>query len=701
MSDDSKATSQTDSTSPTTDPALQQRAINAIRALVIDAVEASGDGHPGMPMGAAAVGYTLFTQCMRYNPRNPKWPNRDRYVQSAGHGSMLQYSLLHLTGFDLDMDDLRNYRQWGSRTPGHPEYGDTPGVETTTGPLGQGVATAVGMALAEAHLAARYNRPGFEVVDHHTFVIASDGDLMEGIASEASSLAGHLGLGKLIVLYDDNGISIDGSTNITFTEDVPKRYKAYGWHTHTVLDGNDVAQLRQAIDAAKAVTDRPSLIAVRTVIGYGSPDLAGTSKVHGSALGKEEAVLTKENLGITWPAFTVPDDVQALYHRAIPEGAEAEQQWRDLFERYRAAHPDLAAEFERTTLHELPPGYDDGLPTFKVGTSVSTRKASNQALNALAAKLPELLGGSADLAGSNYTDIEGETAMAPGDYAGRIIHFGIREHAMAAIGNGLTIHGGARAFVATFLIFSDYLRPALRLSALMGVGTIYVLTHDSIGLGGDGPTHQPIGELMSLRVIPRLRVIRPADGNETAQAWALAVESVAAPTALALTRQDVPNLAIPPGAVRRGGYVLAEAGAQGGLAEGGAGAWTDPQQAPDITPDLILIGTGSEVQLCLEARDVLEAEGVRTRVVSLPSFELFDAQDEAYRRAVLPQDVRARVSVEAGATLGWQKYVGPEGRIIGIDHFGASAPGDVVMRQFGFTAEHVVAAAREVLGRRD
>src|SRR5690554_3128156 len=683
-----------------TDPALEQRAINAIRALTIDATQESGDGHPGMPMGAAAMGYTLFTHAMRYNPRNSQWFNRDRYVQSAGHGSMLQYSLLHLAGFNLSMDDLRGYRQWGSKTPGHPEYGHTDGVETTTGPLGQGIATAVGMALAEAHLADRYNRPGYEVVDHHTFVIASDGDLMEGVTSEASSFAGHFGLGKLIVLYDDNGISIDGVTDITFSEDVPKRYKAYGWHTHTVLDGNDVQQLKDAIDAAKAVKDKPSLIAVRTIIGYGSPQLAGTSKVHGSPLGAKEAEITKENLGIDWPAFTVPDDVLQHYRQAVPRGEQAEAEWNELFGRYKAEHPELAAELERTLAGELPEGYDADMPSFEVGESVATRKASNVALNALARKLPELLGGSADLAGSNYTDIEGEEAMTAGDHSGRIIHFGIREHGMAAIGNGLKLHGGLRSFVATFLIFSDYLRPSLRLSALMHQGVIYVFTHDSVGLGGDGPTHQPIGELMSLRLIPNLRVIRPADANETAQAWVLAVESTETPTALALTRQNVPNLAVPEGAVRRGAYVLAEAGAEGRLAQGAAGAWTEPGEGGATQPDVILIGTGSEVQVCLGARDMLEAEGIRTRVVSMPSFELFEEQDQAYRDAVLPPAVEARVAVEAGATLGWERWVGTEGKVVGVDHFGASAPGDTVLREFGFTAENVAAAARDTLGRR-
>ncbi len=682
----------------TADKALMQRSVNAIRALTIDATQAAGDGHPGMPMGSATMGYTLFAHAMRYDPRDPHWPNRDRYVQSAGHGSMLIYSLLHLTGYDLPMDELKRYRQWGSLTPGHPEYGHTAGVETTTGPLGQGISTAVGMALAEAHLAARYNRPGFPILDHFTYVIASDGDLMEGVSSEASSFAGHQGLGKLIVLYDDNGISIDGSTSITFTEDVSARYRAYGWHVQEVADGNDVAALEQAIEAARNEPARPSLIAVRTVIGYGSPHLAGTSKVHGSVLGDTESAATKANLGIDWPAFTVPDDVLAHMRGAVERGARDHAAWRALFERYRVEHPDLAAEFERVRRGDLPAGFDAELPTYPVGKSVATRKASHEALNALARRMPELVGGSADLAGSNYTDIDGEKAMRPIDHSGRIVHFGIREHGMAAIGNGLMLHGGLRPFVATFLIFSDYLRPALRLSALMGIGVVFDFTHDSIGLGGDGPTHQPIGELMSLRVMPKLDVIRPADGNETAQAWAHAIASRERPTALALTRQNVPNLAVPAGAVARGAYVLAEGGAPGGLAEGGAGATAD-MPGPAALPDLILVGTGSEVQLCLGARDVLEAEGIRTRVVSMPSFELFERQPEAYRAAVLPAAVRARVTVEAGATLGWERYAGEAGETIGIDRFGASAPGAVVMREYGFTVENVVAAARRTLAR--
>jgi transketolase len=512
----------TDVTPTRSNDALQQRAINAIRALVIDATQAAGDGHPGMPLGMAPVGYVLYRHAMKHNPSDPAWPDRDRYVQSAGHGSMLQYSLLHLTGYDLSMAELERYRQWGSKTPGHPEYGHTPGVETTTGPLGQGISTAVGMALAEAHLAARFNRPGFEVIDHHTYVIASDGDLMEGVSGEASSFAGHLGLGKLIVLYDDNGISIDGSTDITFTEDVQERYRAYGWHVQSIDDANDVAAVQAAVAEARRETLRPSFIAVRSVIGFGAPHKQGTSAVHGSILGDEEAAAAKRNLAIDWAPFTVPDDVAEHYRAVAEEGRRAEQTWTALMGRYREAHPELAAELERTLAGTLPEAFDADLPTFEPGTQLATRKASQKAINALAPRVPELIGGSADLAGSNYTDIEGATAIAPRAMDGRIIHFGIREHGMAAIGNGLALHGGVRPFVATFLIFSDYLRPALRLSALMGQRVLYVFTHDSIALGGDGPTHQPIAQLMALRAIPNLTLVRPADPNETAQAWAAA-----------------------------------------------------------------------------------------------------------------------------------------------------------------------------------
>jgi transketolase len=670
------------STLPT--PDLVRRTANAVRALTIDATQASGDGHPGMPMGAATMGYVLFRHAMRHDPTDPHWWNRDRYVQSAGHGSMLQYALLHLSGYDLSMDDLRGYRQWGSRTPGHPEVGHTPGVETTTGPLGQGISTAVGMALAEAHLAARFNRDDLRLVDHYTYVIAGDGDLMEGVSSEASSLAGHLGLGKLIVLYDDNDISIDGPTSITFTEDVPARYRAYGWHVQEVADGNDAEAIEHALAQARGVGDRPSLIVVRTVIGYGSPKLAGTSKVHGSPLGADEAAATKAALGIDWPAFSVPDDVLVHMREAAVEGAEAHAAWRAVWSAYEAAHPDLAAEFARAMHRELPAGFDAGVPTWAPDApAIATRKASQAVLQAIAPHLPELVGGSADLAGSNLTDLPGERAMAAGDHAGRTIHFGVREHAMATIANGLALHGGLRPFVATFLVFADYLRPALRLAALMKQPVIYVLTHDSIGLGGDGPTHQPIETLASLRAIPNVTVFRPADANETAQAWLEALRRDDGPTVLALTRQNVPHLEVPAGAVARGGYVLAgEAGTAG------------------ADPDVVLLATGSEVSLALDAQAALANEGVATRVVSLPSWERFEAQDEAYRDSVLPSAVRARVAVEAGASFGWARYVGLDGEVVGIDRFGASAPGPKVLEAFGFTAEHVVEAARRTVARR-
>jgi transketolase len=655
---------------------LTHRALNAIRALTIDATQEAGDGHPGMPMGAAAIGYALFRHVMVHDPVASDWWNRDRYVQSAGHGSMLQYALLHLTGYDVSMNDLRGYRQWGSRTPGHPEVHHTVGVETTTGPLGQGFATAVGMALAEAHLAARYNRGDLRPIDHATYVVASDGDLMEGVSSEASSLAAHLGLGKLIVLYDDNGITIDGRTEIAFSEDVPARYRAYGWHVQTVDDGNDVGAILHALTEAREDGDRPSLICVRTTIGYGSPRLAGTSKIHGSPLGAEEAAATKAALGIDWPAFTVPDDVLAHYRQAAVDGAEAHAAWRATWAAYEAAHPDLAAELARVMNRELPPGFDEGLPTWAVGGKMATRKASQAVLHALSERLPELVGGSADLAGSNLTDLPGERAMAKGDHAGRTIHFGVREHAMAAAANGMVLHRGIRPFVATFLVFADYLRPSLRLSALMRQPVVYVMTHDSIGLGGDGPTHQPIETLASLRALPDLVVFRPADANETAQAWVEALRRRDGPTLLALTRQDVPHLDVPAGAVARGAYVMAGA---------------------DEDAEVLLIATGSEVAVALGAREKLAEAGVAARVVSMPSRERFEDQDAAYRDAVLPPSLKARVVVEAASAFGWHRYAGEHGEVVGIDRFGASAPGARVMKEFGFTPEGVAEAALRVL----
>jgi len=657
--------------------ARDQLAANAIRALTMDATQASGDGHPGMPMGAAPMGWALYRHAMRHDPQVPDWWNRDRYVQSAGHGSMLQYSLLHLSGYDLTMDDLRDYRQWGSRTPGHPEVGHTPGVETTTGPLGQGLATAVGMALAEKHLAARFNQDGYELVDHRTWVIASDGDLMEGVTSEACSLAGHLELGKLIVLYDDNQISIDGSTDITFREDVLKRYEAYGWHVQRVEDGNDGTAILEALETARAETTRPSLIAVRTVIGFGSPNLAGTPKVHGSPLGDAEVVVTKAALGIDWPAFTLPEGLEQERDIIRTCGAEAYADWMDMWTRYQGAFPALAAEFTRRMHGDLPEGWDEDLPSWAAGESMATRKASHNALNAFAPKLEELVGGSADLAGSNLTSLQGEQAITPADASGRTVNFGIREHGMAAIANGMALHGGIRPFVATFLVFSDYLRPALRLSALMKQPVLYIFTHDSIGLGGDGPTHQPEAHVASLRAMPNVQVMRPADANETVQAWREALDHRAGPTAFILTRQNVPNLDVPTGAVAKGAYVHREA-------SGGK-------------PQVVLLATGSEVSLCLAAQEKLEADGVPTRVVSMPWLERFAEQDAEYQHEVLGPRGGPRLAVEAAARQGWDAWLGGHGDVISVDDFGASAPGDRVMEAFGFTVDNVVAKAKALL----
>ena len=650
---------------------LEQRSINAIRALTIDALGAAGSGHPGMPLGAAPVGYTLFTKFMKFNPANDRWVDRDRYIQSAGHGSMLQYSLAYLVGYDLPMSELKRYRQWKSKTPGHPEHFMTPGVEITTGPLGQGISTAVGIALGEAHLAAVYNRPGFEIVDHYTFVIAGDGDLMEGVSSEASSLAGEWGLGKLIVMYDDNNVTIDTKTTATFTEDVLERYDAYHWHTQMVEDGNDVEAITRAIETAKGVTDKPSLIAVRSIIGYGSK-VEGTPKAHGSMPDPDE---TKKNLGIDWPAFTVPDDVLAHYREATERGKEAEQAWQKKFDAYKSEFPELAQQFETAQKGEAEGDLEALLPTYEVGGKAATRATSGEVLNILAERFPQLIGGSADLAGSNNTTLDDVPFIAKGDYAGRNIHFGVREHGMAAITNGLSLHGGMKPYAGTFLIFSDYLRPALRLGALMDQPVVWVFTHDSIGLGGDGPTHQPVASLTALRAIPQLKVIRPADANETAQAWAFAMTSKE-PVAFALSRQDLPHLEVPKGSVKRGAYIHADS---------------------DGTPELILIATGSEVSLCLEAQKELTQGGAKVRVVSMPSQELFNEQDDAYRESVLPNSVRARVAVEAGASLGWYKYVGLDGLTVCLDRFGESADGDVVMDKLGFNVANVVATAKKLL----
>jgi len=670
---------------------LDQLCVNTIRTLAIDGVQKANSGHPGMPMGAAAMAYVLWTRFLRHNPANPTWPDRDRFVLSAGHGSMLLYSLLHLTGYDLPLEELKNFRQWGSRTPGHPEYDPELGVETTTGPLGQGFANGVGMAIAEAYLAAHFNRPGHKIVDHYTYAIVSDGDLMEGVASEAASLAGHLRLGKLIYLYDDNRISIEGSTELTFTEDRGRRFEAYGWHVQRV-DGYDLEGIALAIRAAQA-DPRPSLIMCRTHIGYGSPNKQDTAEVHGAPLGEEEVRLTKENLGWpTEPPFLIPEEALAHFRQAMERGRAWEAEWQARFDAYAAEYPDLAEEWRMAMSGELPAGWDADLPTFRPEDGpLATRVASGKVLNALAAHLPTLIGGSADLAPSCKTYLNGYGDFSADNPGGRNLHFGVREHAMGGILSGMALHGGVIPYGSTFLVFSDYMRPSIRLAAMMRLPVIYVFTHDSIGIGEDGPTHQPIEQLAALRAIPHLTVIRPADANETVVAWRVALEHRDGPVALLLTRQKLPvldrtNLAPADGLVR-GAYILAEA-------EGGR-------------PDIILIATGSEVHPALAARERLAActelsrseQGVRARVVSMPSWELFERQPQSYRDEVLPPEVTARLAVEAGVPQGWCRYVGDRGDVIGIERFGASAPYHVLWEKYGFTAENIAARALEVLER--
>jgi transketolase len=656
---------------------LAQRSIDTVRALAMDAVQQANSGHPGMPMGCAPMAYLLFREVMALDPTAPAWPDRDRFVLSAGHGSMLLYASLHLAGYERPtLEDIRNFRQLGFPTAGHPESFLLEAVETTTGPLGQGFANGVGMALAAERLAAEFNRPGHDIVDHRVYGIVSDGDLMEGVSAEAASLAGHLRLGRLTYLYDDNSITIDGRTDLAFSEDVLARFDAYGWHTQRVEDGTDLDGLRAAIAAADA-DERPSLIAVRTVIGYGSPAKADTSAAHGSPLGEDEVRATKDALG--WPhhePFTIPDDVRD--HLDLREqGQTRRAAWEERFAAYAEAHPDLAAEFERRVVRrELPEGWTDALPT--LDGKDATRKHSGAVINALAERVPELLGGSADLAASNNTDVEGGGDFSADDRHGRNLRFGIREHAMASMANGMALHGGVIPYVASFLVFTDYCRPALRLSALMQERVIYVMTHDSIGLGEDGPTHQPIEHLAALRAIPGLTVLRPADGDETVGAWKVALESDG-PSVIALTRQGLPPLGDKPAnAVERGAYVL---------------------RAVDGTPDVVLLGTGSEVQLCLGAAEELAAEGVAAQVVSMPSWERFAAQDPSYRDEVLPPAVRARVAVEAAVPFGWERWVGDAGEIIGMERFGASAPAEDLFERFGFSPARVAASAREVLAR--
>jgi transketolase len=662
-----------------TTPELDQLCINTIRALSLDAVQKANSGHPGLPLGAAPMAYVLWTRFLRHNPQNPKWENRDRFLLSAGHGSMLIYSLLHLTGYDLPLDELENFRQWGSKTPGHPEYGLTPGIEITTGPLGQGFANGVGMAMGAAHLGSKFNKEGFPVIDHYVYAIVSDGDLMEGVASEAASLAGHLKLGKLIYLYDDNHVTIEGFTSLAFSEDVPKRFEAYGWHTRTVTDGNNLDDIEAAIREAQSVTDKPSLISVKTVIGFGMPT-QGTRKAHSDAPGEDAVKETKRHLG--WPEdkqFYIPDEALTHFREAVQRGEQFEAEWHELVETYEQQHPEEAKTFRTTMSGELPEGWEDHLPKFEDAKSIATRVASGEVINALAPVMPMLIGGSADLGVSNNTDIKEGGSFEAGTYEGRILHFGVREHAMGSTMTGISLNGGLIPFGGTFLTFSDYMRPAIRLAALSEVQVIYVFTHDSIGLGEDGPTHQPIEHLAALRAIPHLFVIRPADPAEVSEAWRIAILRRNAPTALALTRQKVPvidrNKFAKAEGSRRGGYVLADA----------------------ETPRLILIATGSEVSLALEAREKLEAEGVPTRVVSMPCCELFDEQPQEYRDEVLPPAINARLAIEAGVRQGWDRYVGSAGNVVCLDRFGASAPGEVAMRELGFNVDNVLQHARALL----
>jgi transketolase len=658
---------------------------NAIRALSMDAVQKANSGHPGMPMGMADVSYVLWTQFLKHNPKDPNWMDRDRFVLSAGHGSMLMYSLLHLTGYDLPMEELQNFRQWGSKTPGHPEYGHTAGVETTTGPLGQGISTAVGMAFAERYMAEQFNKPDFPLVDHFTYVIASDGDLMEGVSHEACSLAGHLKLDKLIVLYDSNNISIDGPTHLSFTEDVGKRFEAYGWHVQQV-DGHDPAAVEHALGQARAQTSQPSLIICDTHIGYGSPNRQDTAKAHGEALGVEEVKLTKQNLG--WPVepdFYVPQEVYDHMRQAVEQGEKRQREWEDMMQRYREAHPDLAERWDAMVACKVPENLDELLPTFEVGETLATRAASGQVINALAPAIPSLLGGSADLHASNNTLVKGAEPIQAGQFGGRNIYYGVREHGMGSIMNGMALHGGIIPFGGTFLVFSDYMKPAIRLASLMGIQVVYVFTHDSIGLGEDGPTHQPVEHVHALRIIPNMYVLRPADATETAVAWRIALNRTTGPTSLILTRQKVATLD------RSGQGDMPLASAEGTMR--GAYVLYDPEN-----PAVILMATGSEVHLAVEAAAMLKQKNIAARVVSMPCWELFNEQDMEYRNSVLPPSIPVRVAIEASFQVGWGRYMaGPKRSVISVNKFGASAPYKEIFKQYGFTAENVVATVEKLL----
>ncbi|MBU8694182.1 transketolase [Bacillus altitudinis] len=664
---------------------IELKSIATIRTLSIDAIEKANSGHPGMPMGAAPMAYALWTNHLNVSPQNPNWFNRDRFVLSAGHGSMLLYSMLHLSGYNLSIEDLKQFRQWGSKTPGHPEFGHTEGVDATTGPLGQGIAMAVGMALAERHLAETYNKDNFNVVDHYTYSICGDGDLMEGISSEAASLAGHLGLGRLIVLYDSNDISLDGDLDRSFSENVKNRFEAMNWEVLYVKDGNNIDEVTAAIEKAKQSTDKPTLIEVKTTIGFGSPNRAGTSGVHGAPLGSEEAKLTKEAYSWTFEEdFHVPSEVYDHFKTAVKDaGQKKEAAWNELFEQYEKEYPELAAQLKLAIEGKLPENWDQEVPVYEAGSSLASRASSGEVLNGIAKQVPFFIGGSADLAGSNKTTIKETTDFGRENYAGRNIWFGVREFAMGAALNGMALHGGLRVFGGTFFVFSDYLRPAIRLAALMGLPVTYVFTHDSIAVGEDGPTHEPVEQLASLRAMPNLSVIRPADGNETAAAWKIAVSSTNKPTALVLTRQNLPTIDQAPEkayeGVEKGGYVVVE--------------------AADAQPEALLLASGSEVGLAIEAQKALEKEGIRVSVVSLPAWDRFDEQSDEYKESVLPKAVRARVAIEMGASLGWERYTGLDGDVIAIDKFGASAPGETIIEKYGFTVSNVVSRVKAKLNK--